>query len=161
MLCENSDYLVCFEDTLTQNCPLFYFTTTFKAEKQQKQPIAKPSPNHRRVRTSTFSFSCQFSENLLQKQYLHCRKSISTLSKWENVKEQLFQRTQAENTEGEKTWVKDNWCLRIRSLGTMLKVQIHVGWRSGGVGGWVGSKQRGKCASILRLEANLLIAKVF
>ena len=59
MLCKNSNYLVCFEDTLTQNC----FTTTFKAEKQQKQPIAKPSPNHRRVRTSTFSFACQFSEN--------------------------------------------------------------------------------------------------
>ena len=29
--------------------------------------------------------------------------SISTLSWWENVKEQLFQRTQEEDTEGEKT----------------------------------------------------------
>ena len=105
-----------------------------------------------------------------------CRKIVSTLSWRENVKEQLFQRTQAENTEGEKTWVKDNCRLRISSLVMMLKVQIHVGWRFGWVGtthplgrwvcGWVGGIKAARkilptWASILRLEANLLIAKVF
>ena len=54
-----------------------------------------------------------------------------------------------------------SFCVLVNIVGGCHKARhILRGEGEGGVGGWVGSKQRGKCASILRLEANLLIAKV-